>query len=114
MKFNDYILEHRRKHYKDLKKFCKIIGVDQSMWRKIERGINPPPKRTLLKKFANLVYMLGYEEQQMYALARRWEPSEDTNTGNHILINKDSPVEWRERMIRENTPDYDHKYWKNR
>ena len=50
MKFNDYIRDYRRKHYKDLKKFCKILGVDYSMWRKIERGINPPPKRTLLKK----------------------------------------------------------------
>ena len=54
MKFNEYVKQQRIKYFKNLEKFCKIIGVEKSMWRMIERGINPPPKRTLLKKYAHL------------------------------------------------------------
>ena len=50
--------------------------------------------------------MHGYEEAQMYQLAKRWTPSEDTNTGNHILLSEYSTAEWREALIKENTPDY--------
>ena len=56
--------------------------------------------------------MLEYEAQQMYALARRWEPSPDTNTLNHLLIDKNSSYEWKQAILEENTPDYEHKYWK--
>ena len=114
MKFNEYIKQQRIKYFKNLEKFCKIIGVEKSMWRKIERGINPPPRKTLLKKFANLTHMLAYEEAQMYELARRWTPSEDTNTGNHILLSEYSKAEWRQALIQENTPDYEHKFWGKR
>ena len=114
MKFNEYIKQQRIKYFKNLEKFCKIIGVEKSMWRKIERGINPPPKKTLLKKFASLTHMLGYEEAQMYQLAKRWMPSEDTNTGNHILLSEYSKAEWRQALIQENTPDYEHKFWGKR
>jgi transcriptional regulator with XRE-family HTH domain len=114
MKFNDYIKQQRLKYFKNLEKFCKIIGVEKSMWRKIERGINPPPKKTLLKKFSNLTHMFGYEEAQMYELARRWAPSKDTNTTNHILLSEYSKAQWREALIKENTPDYEHKYWGKR
>ena len=111
MKFNDFIKQYRMKYFKTLDKFVKILGVEKTMWRKIERGINPPPRKTLLKKFANIVYMLGYEEAQMYQLAKRWEPSEYTNSANHTLINSNSTPEWREAAIKENTPDYENKYW---
>ncbi len=84
------------------------------MWRKIEKGINPPPRRSILRKFSFLCHMFSYEEQQMYALARRWEPSPDTNSGNHNLIDKNSSEEWKRVIIKENTPDYEHKYWKRR
>ena len=113
MKFNVYVKEQRMKYFKDLDKFSKILGVKKSMWRKIERGINPPPKKTLLRKFALLTNMFAYEEAQMYAYARRWQPSDDTNTGNHTLINSNSPIEWKQRMIEENSPDYEHRYWKH-
>ena len=106
MKFNEYVKQYRLKYFKNLEKFAKIIGVTKTMWRKIERGINPPPKKTLLKKFASLTHMLAYEEAQMYHLAKRWTPSEDTNTGNHILLSEYSKAEWREALIKENTPDY--------
>ena len=112
MKFNVYIKEYRLKYFKNLDKFAKILGIEKSMWRKIERGINPPPRKTLLKKFANLTHMFEYEEAQMYQLARRWIPSEDTNTGNHILLSEYSKAEWRETLLKENTPDYENKYWK--
>ena len=59
MKFHTYIKEIRLKYFKDLTKFSKILGVEKTMWRKVERGINPPPRKTLLKKFAGLTYMLG-------------------------------------------------------
>ena len=114
MKFNEYVKQQRIKYFKNLEKFCKIIGVEKSMWRKIERGINPPPKKTLLKKFANLTHMLGYEEAQMYQLAKRLIASEDTNTGNHILLSEYSKAEWRQALIQENTPDYEHKFWGKR
>lgn len=114
MKFSSYVRQFRLKYFKDSLKFSKILGIEQSMWRKIERGINPPPRRTLLKKFANLTHMMQYEEAQMYELARRWEPSADTNSANHILLNTNSTPEWRDKMIKENTPDYEHKFWKRR
>lgn len=112
MKFNIYIKEYRLKYFQSLDKFVKILGVEKAMWRKIERGINPPPRRTVLKKFASLTRMLGYEEAQMYQLAKRWTPSEDTNTANHILLSEYSKAEWRETLIKENAPDYEHKYWR--
>ncbi len=114
MKFNQFVKEYRLKYFKNLDKFSKILGVEKAMLRKVERGINPPPRKTLLKKFAGLTYMLGYEEAQMYELARRWTPSEDTNTGNHVLLSEYSKVEWRDALIKENTPDYEHKYWGKR
>ena len=114
MKFNEYVKQQRIKYFKNLEKFCKIIGVEKSMWRKIERGINPPPRKTLLKKFANLSHMLAYEEAQMYELARRWTPSEDTNTGNHNLLSEYSKEDGRDALIKENTPDYEHKFWGKR
>ena len=88
-----------------------MLGVSKDVWRKIERGINPPPRKTILKKFCLLVQVLSYEQSQLYALARRWEPHKDTNTTNHTLINKESNPDWIEAIVRENRPDYEHKYW---
>tara|TARA_B100000427_G_C15241389_1_gene477972 strand:- start:210 stop:560 length:351 start_codon:yes stop_codon:yes gene_type:complete len=106
MKFHTYIKSFRQKYFKDSAKFCRIIGVQKTMWRKVEKGINPPPKRSLLKKFSVICHMLHYEEQQMYALARRWKPSPDTNSSNHTLIDRKSSPEWIQAIVEENTPDY--------
>lgn len=111
MKFNEYVKQQRLKYFKDLGKFSKILGVEKVMWRKIERGINPPPRKTLLRKFAILTNMFTYEESQMYELARRWQPHPDTNTNNHLLLSDNSKVEWKDALIKENTPDYEHKFW---
>lgn len=110
-KFHTYLAHLRKKQFSNTDKFCKILGIDKKVWRKIERGINPPPRRSVLKKFCNLVYALSYEETQLYELARRWEPHKDTNTANHLLLDEDSKPEWRTAILNENTPDYEHKYW---
>jgi len=91
-----------------------MLGVSKDMWRKIERGINPPPKRSVLRKFCLLVNALSYEENQLYSLAKKWEPHEDTNTGNHDLLDRDTDPKWVEVILKENTPDYEHKYWGRR
>jgi len=110
-KFHTYLTELRSRQFKDLRKLCLILGIEKNMWRKIERGINPPPRKALLKKFCNLVYALSYEETQLYALARRWEPHKDTNTYNHILSHTGMNVDWEDAIMDQNTPDYEHKYW---
>jgi transcriptional regulator with XRE-family HTH domain len=109
--FHVYLKSLRMRQFKDTRKLCKIMGVDRNMWRKIERGINPPPKRSILKKFCSLVHSLSYEENQLYSLARRWQPHEDTNTTNHALSNAKDP-KWQKAILEQNTPDYKHKFWK--
>jgi transcriptional regulator with XRE-family HTH domain len=111
MKFHLYLKQLRTQHFKDTKKMCIMLGVSKEVWRKIERGINPPPKISVLRKFCVLVAALSYEQAQLFELARRWQPHEDTDTGHHILIDKDSSSEWIEAMTKENTPDYEHKFW---
>ena len=102
------------KRFKDTKKMCTMLGVTKDMWRKVERGINPPPRKSLLRKFCILTAALSYEESQLFALARQWKPHIDPNSGNHNLLDKSSNSEWREAMTEENTPDYEHKYWGKR
>jgi len=91
-----------------------MLGVTKDMWRKVERGINPPPKKSVLRKFCILVAALSYEEAQLFALARKWEPHEDTNSGQHALLDKNSSSEWVKALMGENQPDYEHKYWGRR
>lgn len=114
MKFHIYLKELRCRRFADTRKMCIILGVTKETWRKIERGINPPPRRSVLRKFCMLVSILSYEQSQLFALARKWEPHEDTNSGNHELLDKESSPEWREAIIQENKPDYEHKYWGKR
>ena len=111
MRFHIYLKQLRIKRFKDTRKMCVMLGVTKSMWRKIERGINPPPKTSILKKFCFLVAALSYEQAQLFALARKWEPHEDSYSGNHDLLDKNSNPEWIQAMTQENTPDYEHKYW---
>jgi hypothetical protein len=90
---------------------CIILGISKDVWRKIERGINPPPQRFVLRKFCVLVATLSHEQAQLFALARQWEPHADTNSGSHSLLHENSNSEWIKAMIEENKPDYKHKYW---
>ena len=114
MRFHIYLKQLRIKRFKDTKKMCTMLGVAKDMWRKIERGINPPPQRSVLSKFCVLTAALSYEQAQLFALARQWEPHTDTNSGNHNLLDENSNSEWTEAMIEENKPDYEHKYWGKR
>ena len=88
-----------------------MLGVSKDLWRKLERGINPPPRRSVLRKFCLLVHALTYEENQLYGLAKRWEPHRDTDTANHQLLDSTAKPEWKEAILEQNRPDYSHKYW---
>ena len=114
MVFNEYLKELRAKRFRDTKKICMMLGVSKGTWRKIERGINPPPKISVLRKFCILAAVLSYEQAQLYALARKWKPHVDTNSGTHSLLDKNSNSEWAEALIQENRPDYEHKHWGRR
>ena len=111
MRFHIYLKHLRIKRFKNTKEMCIILGVAKDVWRKIERGINPPPQRSVLKKFCVLVAALSYEQAQLFALARQWAPHADTNSMNHNLLDKNSNSEWIEAITQENMPDYEHKYW---
>ena len=120
MEFHNYLKELRARKFPDTNKITKLLKFERKIWRKIESGINPPPQRHILKKFCILVSCKMYEQNQLFALAKRWEPSPLTNTLNHIitpsveLMKHYKPEEyklWYEAAIQENTPDYQHKYW---
>ena len=120
MKFNDYLKELRSRRFQDTNKITKLLKFDRKIWRKIETGITPPPQKSVLKKFCILANCKIYEQNQLFALARKWTPSPLTNTVHHIitpsieLMKHYKPEEyelWYEAAIQENTPDYQHKYW---
>ena len=114
MDFHQYLKQLRIKRFKDTKKMCVILGISKDVWRKIERGINTPPQKTVLRKFCVLVSAISYEQAQLLALARQWKPHADTNSGHHSLLDQNSNSEWIDAMTQENTPDYEHKYWGKR
>ena len=111
MKFHEYLKQLRRQRFKDTKKMCIMLSISKDVWRKIERGINPPPQRSVLMKFCVLTAALSYEQAQLFALARQWEPHTDTNSGHHSLLDENSSSEWIEAITQENSPDYEHKHW---
>lgn len=114
MKFHEYLVELRKRKYQNITKLAKQLKIDYQMWRKIERGINPPPRRSLLTQFCNIALTKEYEKNQLFALARRWEPHPNTNTTKHNLYHEGLNPQWVEAVIKENTPDYPHKYWGKR
>ena len=64
--------------------------------------------------YSKVFALLSFLENQLYALARKWKPHEDSGSGHHNLLNKNSNSEWVEAMIQENRPDYEHKHWGRR
>ena len=111
--FHTYLKHLRSRKYDTVTKLARLLKVDYQMWRKLERGINPPPRKSLLRRFCILAGVVQYEENQLFALARRWEPHPDTNTTRHNLYHKGLDPSWMEAIVKENTPDYPHKYWKS-
>tara|TARA_Y100000593_G_C4272526_1_gene318150 strand:+ start:756 stop:1010 length:255 start_codon:yes stop_codon:yes gene_type:complete len=83
------------------------------MWRKLERGINPPPKKSLLVNFCNLIGVKDYEKNQLFALARRWTPHPDAHSAHHNLYHDGLGPDWVKAIVKENTPDYPHRYWRS-
>ena len=113
-KFHIYLKELRSRKYDNITKLSRLLKVNYQMWRKIERGINPPPQKSLLTNFCNLVGVKEYEKNQLFALARKWVPHPDTNSANHGLYHDGLGPDWVQAIIKENTPDYPHKYWGKR
>ena len=120
MEFHEYLKELRSRRFKDTDKLSKLLKISRQMWQKIESGINPPPRRSLLVNFCQLVLCKEYEKNQLFALARKWKPSNKTNTSSHVitpaleLMKHMRPEEyrrWHDAAIEVNTPDYQHKYW---
>ena len=54
MEFHEYLKELRSKKFADTNKLSKLLKVSRNMWQKIESGINPPPRRSLLVDFCRL------------------------------------------------------------
>ena len=111
--FHVYLKHLRSRKYDSIIKLARLLKIDYQMWRKLERGINPPPRKSLLRRFCILAGVVQYEENQLFTLARRWEPHPDTNTTRHNLYHEGLDPSWAEAIIKENTPDYPHKYWSN-
>lgn len=110
-KFHIYIKSLRSREFTSIEKLAKILKIKHGMWRKIERGINPPPSKLILEKFCLLVKLKEYEKNQLYALAKKWTPHPYTNTIKHSLYHTGLEPRWVDAIIEENTPDYEHKYW---
>ncbi len=110
--FHLYVTELRKRKFTNVTKLAAYLKVSCQMWRKVERGINPPPRKSLLRTFCLVVSAKEYEQNQLYQLARRWEPHPDTNSLNHNLYHHGLKEDWTQAILEENTPDYTHRYWK--
>ena len=120
MEFHEYLKELRSKKFADTSKISKLLKVSRNMWQKIESGINPPPRKSLLVDFCRIVLCKEYEKNQLFALAKKWKPSNKTHTPKHVitpaleLMKQMKPEEykrWYDAAIAENPPDYNNKYW---
>ena len=65
MEFNEYLKELRSKKFADTNKLSKLLKVSRNMWQKIESGINPPPRKSLLVDFCRLILCKEYEKNQL-------------------------------------------------
>ena len=121
IEFHKYLKDLRVKHTSNTRKLSIILKVKHTAWSKIERGINPPPKPSVLKLFSRLVQARSYEEVELFALAKRWKPSKNTNRPHELLVPPAEAIpilgerEYNRRMeaaYEANKPDYEHKHYK--
>ena len=121
IEFHSYLRELRVRYTTNTRKLCMILKIPHITWSKIERGINPPPKPSVLRHFSRVVGAKSYEETQMLALARRWKPSENANCAHNLLLPPESAIpilgeaEYTRRVeaaMEANKPDYDHRHFK--
>jgi len=75
----------------------------------------------VLKLFSWLVQARSYEEVELFALAKRWKPSKNTNRPHKLLMPPAEAIpflgerEYNRRMeaaYEGNKPDYEHKHYK--
>ncbi|HJO10203.1 MAG TPA: hypothetical protein QGH16_10140 [Verrucomicrobiota bacterium] len=121
LEFHNYLKELRVRHTNNTRKLCLILKIKHPSWGKIERGINPPPKASILKFFARIARVSSYEEVELFALAKRWKPSPNTNRPHDLLVPPAEAIpilgerEYNRRMeaaYEANKPDYQHKHYK--
>ena len=121
IEFHSYLRQLRVRYTTNTRKLCMILKIQHITWSKIERGINPPPKPSVLKHFSRIVGAKSYEETQMLALARRWKPSKNTNCAHNLLLPPESAIpilgeaEYTRRVeaaMEANKPDYEHRHFK--
>ena len=121
LEFHKYIKDLRARYTSNTRKLCLILKVPHTAWSKIERGINPPLKPKILKLFSRVVQTKSYEEVELFALAKRWKPSANTNRPHELLIPPAEAIpilgerEYNRRMeasYEANKPDYQHKHYK--
>ena len=122
LEFHKYIKDLRVRYTSNTRKLCLILKVPHTAWSKIERGINPPLKPKILKLFSRVVQTKSYEEVELFALAKRWKPSANTNCPHELLIPPAEAIpilgerEYNRRMeasYEPNKPDYEHKHYKS-
>ena len=121
LEFHKYLKDMRVRYTSNTRKLCVILKLPHTAWSKIERGINPPPKPTILKLFSRVVQCKNYEEVELFALAKRWKPSPNTNRPHELLVPSAEVIsvlgerEYNRRMeasYEANKPDYQHKHYK--
>ena len=121
LEFHKYLKDMRERYTRNTRKLCLILKIPHTAWSKIERGINPPPKPKILKLFSRVVQCKSYEEVELFALAKRWKPSPNTNRPHELLIPPAEAIpilgerEYNRRMeasYEANKPDYEHKHFK--
>ena len=121
LEFHNYLRDLRVRYTSNTRKLGMILKVKHTAWSKIERGINPPPKASILKLFARVVQTKSYEEVELFALAKRWKPSPNTNRPHELLVPPAEAIpilgerEYNRRMeaaYEANRPDYEHKHYK--
>ena len=121
LEFHNYLRDLRVRYTSNTRKLGMILKVKHNVWSKIERGINPPPKPSVLKFFARIVQARSYEEVELFALAKRWKPSPNSNRPHELLVPPAEAIpilgerEYNRRMeaaYEANKPDYEHKHYK--
>lgn len=120
--FHTYLKDLRLRYTTDTRKLSALLNFPHSSWNKVERGINPPPKPSILKKFALITMAKKYEETQLFVLAKHWKPSSKTNHPHALLIppkksmNVIGEIDYKRRVdaaFEANRPDYIHKFYGN-
>ena len=62
LEFHTYLKDLRLRYTTDTRKLSALLNFPHSSLNKVERGINPPPKPSILKKFALITIAKKYEE----------------------------------------------------